>query len=364
MDSPRSFGEISSLGDDLYTKSFGPSATSTRTSSQYTNYGFLAVLGLAQRLHIRFLPITWQAALGRIGRGGQARINQALANLQTSFAFKRFDHPDRDPFRETVQEMVVLTHPRIQEHEHIVRLEGICWDIPQDDKIWPVLVFQMSHLGDLYNFTRLEKFKTLSMEDRFNICADIGIAIRDMHHNANQVAGIVHGDIKPQNVLIFEEKSRIVAKVADFGFATCFQSEDNLVSIPVSVPWNAPERHNGYFQPKQAKQMDCFSFGILCFWLLFASGPLGNLPLPPDTVSESGQLVTFEPYEPEKNLLHMWKKDNRLVEWVCCLVREDGHLANSAIDRLVSLFQITLALDPKSRCIDFERIIYLLTPDR
>ena len=185
MDQPLSFGEVSSLGDDPSIKSFGPSATSIYTSSQYTNYSFIAVLGLAQRLRIRFLPITWQAALGPVGKGGQARINQALANVQISFAFKRLNHPDRDPFRATVQEMVVLSHPMIQGHEHIVQLEGICWDIPQDHKVWPVLVFQKSHLGDLYNFTRLEQFKNLSMEDRFELCADIGIAIRDMHCNGN-----------------------------------------------------------------------------------------------------------------------------------------------------------------------------------
>lgn len=33
---------------------------------------------------------------------------------------------------------------------------------------------------------------------------------------------IIHEDIKSQNVLAFEEKSRIVVKVANFKFATCF----------------------------------------------------------------------------------------------------------------------------------------------
>ena len=375
MDQCLSFDEASSLGDHPSTISFGPCAKSTHTSGQYTNYDFIAVLGLAQRLGIRFLPITWQAGLGRIGRGGQARIYQALANAQISFAFKRFDHPDHDPFRETVQEMVVLSHPMIREHEHIVQLEGICWDIPQDNKIWPVLVFQKSHLGDLKSFTRLEKFKNLSMKDRLYLCVDIGIAIRDMHCNgniflltvlttANRRVGIVHGDIKPQNVLVFVEKSRFVAKVADFGFATHFQSEDDLVSIPRSAPWNAPEHHSGDFKPEQAKQMDMYSFGMLVFWLLYEAGSPGNLPLPSNAVLDSGQLATFAACQPEKNLIQLWKRDNRLVKWVCWLVLEDGELDSSIADRLVSFFQLTLALDPKSRCTDFERILHLLTPDR
>ena len=179
------FGQYSTLADHPDTKSFGPNATLACAPNQYVNYDFIAVLGLAQRLDIPFLPITWQAALGQIGEGGQARINQALANIQISFAFKRFNHPDSDPFRQTIQEMVVLSHPIIREHKHIVRLEGICWDVPSDHEVWPVLVFQKTHLGNLLRFARLERFKNLSMEDRLDLCADIGVAIRDMHENGN-----------------------------------------------------------------------------------------------------------------------------------------------------------------------------------
>lgn len=173
------------MASDYNTKIFGSSATPVLASEQYADYGFVAVLGLAQRLHIRFLPITWQAALGRIGKGGQARINQVLANLQISFAFKLFNHQQQYPFREIVQEMVVLSHPVVRKHENIVRLEGICWDISEEDHVWPVLVFQKSHLGDLHNFVKLERFKSLSMEDKVSLCVDIGIAIGDMHHNGN-----------------------------------------------------------------------------------------------------------------------------------------------------------------------------------
>lgn len=77
-------------------------------------------------------------------------------------------------------ENTVLIHALLH-----VRLEGICWDISQDNVIWPVLIFQMSHLVDLYSFARLEKLKTPSMKDRFDLCVDIGIAIRDMHCNGN-----------------------------------------------------------------------------------------------------------------------------------------------------------------------------------
>ena len=80
------------------------------------------------------------------------------------------------------------------------------------------MIFQKSYLDDLYNFTRLKKFKNLLIKDRFNLCADIKIAIKDIHCNDNillliilttfnQMTEIVYEDIKSQNVLVFEEKS-------------------------------------------------------------------------------------------------------------------------------------------------------------
>ena len=72
----------------------------------------------------------------------------------------------------------------VRQHKHIITLEGICWDIPEDNQVWPVLVFEKSHLGDLHCFARLERFKNLSIEDKLNLCADIGLAIRDMHRNS------------------------------------------------------------------------------------------------------------------------------------------------------------------------------------
>ena len=221
--------------------------------------------------------------------------------------------------------MIALSHSVTRKHEHIIRLEGICWNISREIKAWPVLVFQKSHLGDLDSFVRLKKFKTLSMKGSFDLCANVGIAIRDVHCNdnsllliiittANQIAGIVHESIQPQNVLVLEEKFRIVINAADFGFATCFQSEDDLVSLPTSMPWSASEHHNGYFRPEQAKQMNIFSFAILCFWLFLAAKSSDSLPLPPNTILESGQLATFEAWKPEKNLLQLWKRENKLVE--------------------------------------------------
>ena len=167
-------------------------------------------------------------------------------------------------------------------------------------------------------------------------------------------------------MLIFEEDSRVVAKVADFGFATCLQGDNDLLSIPVSEPWNAPEYYDHHFRPEPAKKMDVYSFALLCTWLLFEAGSPGGLSLPPDTNLETGQFISFEPRHSGKNLLQLWKKDSndKLVRWISWLVRENECLKSSMKDNFVRFFWSALAFDPESRCLEFEQLLALLRPDR
>lgn len=182
----------SSAATDPYIKRFSESARRVRPGEAYSDYGFIAVLALIQRLMIDLLPITWQAALGSLGRGGQGEINQALITIEMSFAFKRFESkgPD-DPYREVVQEMVVLRHPAVRDHPHIVQLIGVCWDVPDSNHVWPVLVFEKTHLGDLDHFVGSGNGRSLRLEDKLKICVEIGIALRDMHQNSKATMRLV-----------------------------------------------------------------------------------------------------------------------------------------------------------------------------
>ena len=85
--------------------------------------------------------------------------------------------------------------------------------------------------------------------------------------------GVVHGGIKPQNVLVFKDAitRKITVKVADFGYSTLTVGESGKVFLPKSRPWNAPEHHFGEFNAQEAKKTDVYSFCMLCLWLLFGN---------------------------------------------------------------------------------------------
>jgi hypothetical protein len=78
---------------------------------------------------------------------------------------------------------MVLGHASTRNHPNIVDLQGICWDVASDDKVWPVLVFEKSQYGDLHNFTTLSIGRELSVADRLKLCVDVSKAISDMHFN-------------------------------------------------------------------------------------------------------------------------------------------------------------------------------------
>ena len=158
----------------------------SRFEAPRSTYNFLSFLATAQTFNVKILPISWDSARDEIGRGGTSKVNQALANLQMSFAFKRVTDDERlersegEIYRSLINEMTVLSHRGIREHSNIVRLLGICWDT-SDSTIWPVLVFERSKFGDLFSFARTQLGRELDLNARLKLCIEIGKAVMEMH---------------------------------------------------------------------------------------------------------------------------------------------------------------------------------------
>ena len=106
-----------------------------------------------------------------------------------SLAFKRVKDDEKSKnieaeiFQMLNNEIIVLSHSSIQEHPNIVKLQGICWDIFENN-VWPVLVFEKSQFDDLYSFAARPVEKELNIHHRFKICVEIGEAIIYMHSHS------------------------------------------------------------------------------------------------------------------------------------------------------------------------------------
>ena len=150
-------------------------------------YDFLDFLGVAQRLKLDFLPVTWQSALDKVGEGGTANIRQSMINPTTSFAFKLLKRPrcateESQSLRALLAEISVLGHYSIRWNSHVANLEGISWDVgPGGQEIWPVLVFEKSRHGDLNSFMTSSSGKALDFQERVDLLFGVADAVRLLH---------------------------------------------------------------------------------------------------------------------------------------------------------------------------------------
>jgi serine/threonine protein kinase len=155
--------------------------------------------------------------------------------------------------------------------------------------------------------------------------------------------GVIHGDINPANILIFENDTNCyVAKVADFGYSTWFVNENELVKMPKSLYWVAPEWHHRGFTTADAMKMDIYSFGMVCLWLLFYNTQENTTG---DFYSSLGSAKTV------LDLAHQ-------------LIIAMDSLDDQRRSNLNQLFNLTLADNQAERSPDFNHLIRLFAPHR
>ncbi|KAG9506469.1 hypothetical protein J7337_003452, partial [Fusarium musae] len=334
-------------------------------------WNLITFLAVVQKLEIKILPVAWEPGRQLIGRGGTSQINQSVVTLQASFAFKRVSEEDRlnkteeDIYRCLINEVLVLCHPRVRGHSNILDLQGVCWDVSPENqdaaspdlekqyRIWPVLVFEKSQLGDLFDFAGRPNTQKLTIMERWMICLDIGKAITHM-----QSSNVIHGDIKPQNILIFKRDEGFTAKVADFGYSAWYASDDKHIVLPRSPLWHAPEIDEyPEFNLRMALQTDVYSFGLVCLWFMFYSYLSGNTPLPGLDLS-TPLLHSDNPKERSLQLLSRLKSSNnsnvslsQLVEHVLC---QESGLDLIFKDSILCFFQGCLDPDTNVRSPDVQ----------
>jgi hypothetical protein len=194
----------------------------------------------------------------QIGAGGMSTVYRAFdANLERPVAIKLLhreiasDSDQLERFRREARAVAQLSHP------HIV---GVI-DAGEDENR-PYIVFEYVEGSTLKD--RIRDLGKLPVDESIAYAIEIARALGCAHAH-----GIVHRDVKPQNVLIDAEGS---AKVTDFGIARSLK-DDGLTAdgrVLGTTDYVSPEQALGH---DVNGQTDIYSLGVVLYEMLTGDVP-------------------------------------------------------------------------------------------
>lgn len=171
--------------------------------------------------------------------------------------------PDSRGFRSFLNELRIRTHQPIRRHPNIVAFKGVAWDFEEGgtSKPRPLLLEELAPQGSLEAFWGNYNFIRTTFQAKVDLSLDIADGLAVLH-----ACHIVHGDVKPDNILIFPRighKDSFMAKLTDFGHSVA--KNEGLKALPGYTPqWTAPEVANGQnFSFEDMIATDVYSYGLV-----------------------------------------------------------------------------------------------------
>lgn len=199
--------------------------------------------------------------ISRIGTGGMSDVYKAQdMKLSRFVAIKVL----KQEYAEN-QSFVTKFHAEAQAaagliHSNIV---GV-YDVGEDQGL-QYIVMELVEGITLKHY--IEKKLRLSVKESISIAIQMAQGLECAHK-----AGIIHRDVKPQNVIISKDGK---VKVTDFGIAKAATSETITSNVMGSVHYTSPEQARGGYSDEKS---DIYSLGIVLFEML-----TGRVPFDGDT---------------------------------------------------------------------------------
>lgn len=199
--------------------------------------------------------------LGKIGTGGMADVYKAKDHKLNRFVAVKVLKPEfREDttfirkFRSEAQAAAVLTHPNIVNVFDVGEDDGVCY-----------IVMELIEGITLKEY--ISKKGRLSVKEATSIAIQVSMGLEAAHSH-----GIVHRDVKPQNIIISMDGK---VKLTDFGIARAASSNTISSNVMGSVHYSSPEQVRGGYSDEKS---DIYSLGITLYEMV-----TGKVPFDGDT---------------------------------------------------------------------------------
>ena len=216
---------------------------------------------------------------------------------------------DRRALQSVLTEIHSLLHPPLLRHANIIDILGVAWGSNEADLSHqlPVLVVEYADRGTLADVQL--NGDPLSDELKLQIALGIASGLQALHSES-----IVHGDIKPENILMCSSTDNIlVPKLGDFGFAIIEAAESSEVSLGGTRAWRAPES-NTLLPVHMLKFTDVYSWGLVVWFIALDGQHPFELFLLDMTQSEDG-LKMLDQFKADDKALLMSKFEAWVPIW-------------------------------------------------
>ena len=205
------------------------------------------------------------------------------------YAIKRNLADKNTLFLSSIRELDLLI--KLRKHPHIVTLEHVSYKSPfeegdfepikckdrknqRDDGIH--FIFEKASCN-LYQYIKEKENETkLDFDLRKKYMIQILLAVEYMHKHS-----IIHGDLKPQNILVLENKTdvlgnRNIVQICDFGLSIPYTYQGYQTENIVTSWYRAPEIILGY--PHYDYKIDIWSLGCIFFEIISGTQFLDKTP--------------------------------------------------------------------------------------
>ena len=199
--------------------------------------------------------------VSKIGTGGMADVYKAMDHKLNRFVAVKVLKPEfREDatfvkkFRSEAQAAAGLTHPNIVN----------VFDVGDDEGVYYIV---MELIEGITLKEYISKKGKLSVKEATSIAIQVSMGLEAAHSH-----GIVHRDVKPQNIIISTDGK---VKVTDFGIARAASSNTISSNVMGSVHYSSPEQVRGGYSDEKS---DIYSLGITLYEMV-----TGRVPFDGDT---------------------------------------------------------------------------------